>query len=499
MTTRVASMLLLSVVFAACTYVMPTPAPSTCGDGTTDENETCDDGNDIDGDDCDTNCTPTQCGNGITSEKEECDDGNNENGDACNTDCKITICGDKLVQPGEECDDGNLLNGDGCDSNCTHTRCGNGIQANGEVCDDGNTNNGDGCDPTCTLTNTTSIVIGTLNTPGFADGAGTNAQLSGRLVMTIYGQTLFIAGGNVVRKVDLAAKNTVTTIAGLGGTPGTADGSSSGLDARFDWMEGIATDGQTLWIADGGNHLLRSISLTAPYPVVTEAGHTTANNGTNFTSIPGTGSAVEFDDLRGLAYYNGLVYMLDCDAAVLQTFNPQTKEVKNIAGQPYAIASVDGNGLSARFVNPRHLVSNGAGLLYISDFDGHMIRIFDTATNEVTTLAGSGACGYVDDVGTSALLYLPRGIATDGLNVFFTEPPTHTIRQVGIGNKIVTTLSGTPPGCIADCTCPWGGGSYLDGVGKEAKWNMPWGIVYDPETKSLLVSDSDNFVIRRIK
>lgn len=497
MTTRVASMLLLSVAFAACTYVMPTPAPSTCGDGTADENETCDDGNDVDGDGCDSNCTPTECGNGIKTETEECDDGNNESGDECNANCKITICGDNLVQPGEECDDGNLTEGDKCDPNCTPPACGNGYKAANEVCDDANTNNGDGCDPTCTLTNTTSIVVGTLGTFGYADGVGTQAQLSGRPVMTLYGRTLYFSGANTIRALNLDTL-AVTTIAGVGGMPGTADSSASGLDARFASIDGLATNGTTLWVADNDNHLLRSISLTPPYPVATEAGHT-VSVGMYFQSIPGTGTQAEFDDLRGLVYHNNLLYMLDSDAGVVQTFDPTTKVVTSIAGYAYDLRVADGSAVDARFQGPRLMRLDSAGKLYISDADGSAIRIYDTDQKTVSTIAGPN-CGHADGTGVDMKLYFPRGIALDGTSLFFTDPSAQTVRQLVLGPSILTTLSGVPQDCAVNCNCVNGTvGSYAPGIGKNALWNAPWDIIYDPDTKSLLVSDSENFVIRRIK
>lgn len=535
MTTRVASMLLLSVVFAACTYVMPTPAPPTCGDGVADENETCDDGNDVDGDDCDTNCTPTGCGNGITTGAEECDDGNSVNDDACNKDCKRALCQDGVVNVSndiqeecddgnstdndacrndctkarcgdnvvnlsdnvqEECDDGNLDPDDSCDPNCKVPGCGNGYRAANEACDDGNLDNGDGCDPTCTLTNTTSIFLGQQGVSGNDDGKAESALLSGRPVMTIHERTLYFTSAATVRMVNLDAP-IVTTIAGAGGLYAYAD-STDGPAARFDWIEGIATDGQTLWIADNGNHLLRSVSLKAPYAVATEAGHTTSV-GMNFQSIPGIGTQAEFDNLRGLAYYNGLVYLLDSNADVLQSFDPITKEVKTIAGAAYQSDVRDGAAADARFRGPRLMRSDGAGKLYIGDAFGGAIRVYDITQQTVSTIAGPN-CGHADGTGANMKLYFPRGVAFDGSSVFIADPMAQTIQQLVLATNTLTTLSGAPQDCAVNCNCMNGTtGSYSPGVGKAALWNDPWDIIYDPDTKSLLVSDSDNFVIRRIK
>ena len=49
-----------------------------------------------------------------------------------------------------------------------------------------------------------------------------------------------------------------------------------------------------------------------------------------------TGTAARFDDLRGLTYYDGLVYFLDSVAGVLGSFDPVTGDVVTLAGTPYA-------------------------------------------------------------------------------------------------------------------------------------------------------------------
>jgi len=496
---RIAWVLLLpGSIVAACTYKLPTIDNSAlCGNGDVDEDELCDDGNYDNDDGCDSNCTPTGCGNSIVTTGEACDDGNNDNGDDCTNGCLFTVCGDGFLKQDEECDDSNSVSGDGCDSNCTTSRCGNGALAPGETCDDGNTVNGDGCDPTCSHTNTTSIFVGTVGVSGNADGVGTAAQLSDRPFMTIHNGIMYFTSANTVRMADLAT-GTVTTIAGAGGTPGYVD-TSPGVNARFGGLEGITTDGTTLWVSDPDNHVLRAISLVPPYAVSTVAGKW-ADINTNLTSMDGYGLAAQFDDLRGLHYFNGLIYMCDADAGIVQTFNPGTTEVKTIAGAAYNNTTpLDGNGTSAQFVGPRLMTSIGA-LFFITDFDGHHIRVFNAATNDVATVAGSTNCGQVDGTGAGALMYRPRGIATDGLNLFFSDPPAQTIRQINLATAEVTTLSGTAIDCATTCSCASTSmGSYAEGIGKDARWNAPWGMAFDPLSKSLFVADSGNFVIRRIQ
>lgn len=501
MTSRIAyTMSLLGFVAVACTYQLPREdANLKCGDGLEDPDEECDDGNLDDEDGCDSNCTKTRCGNGIVTYEEVCDDGNLINEDACTSKCKPAACGDGFVQDGvEKCDDGNGNDGDGCDATCIFSACGNGIKAPNEACDDGNTTNGDKCNPTCTLTNESSLFVGGYLQPGYENGIGKDARMSDRPLMVAHASTLYITGSNIVRSVDIAT-GTVTTIAGKPGIAGHDDNSSDGLQATFGDIDGIATDGMTLWVADTDNHLLRAVDLINPaHPVKTVAG-TFADVNATVTAKDGFGADALFGVIRGMVYYAGFVYILDNGAHTLRMLNPMNGEVKTIAGFPYTPGSDDGIGEAARFRGPRLITSDNVGMLYISDTENHKLRSFNTTTKEVKTIAGGSACGYQNGVGTGAFLNTPRGLATDGFSVYFTEPVAQTIRQLVLATGEVSTLSGTATDCATDCTCMTSIGGYQEGIGAAARWSGPWDIAYDKFSGHLFVSDGNNAIIRRIK
>ena len=48
----------------------------------------------------------------------------------------------------------------------------------------------------------------------------------------------------------------------------------------------------------------------------------------------------------------------------------------------------------------------------------------------VTTLAGTGSSGSANGTGTSASFNLPRGITTDGTNLYVAEYGNHLIRKI---------------------------------------------------------------------
>ena len=54
----------------------------------------------------------------------------------------------------------------------------------------------------------------------------------------------------------------------------------------------------------------------------------------------------------------------------------------------------------------------------------------DTTPTAVTTVAGTGSIGSANGTGTSASFYYPRGITTDGTNLYVTDYYNHLIRKI---------------------------------------------------------------------
>src|SRR3989440_9565 len=102
--------------------------------------------------------------------------------------------------------------------------------------------------------------------PGSADGTGSAARFNGPFgVATDSSGDVYVAdtGNNTIRKITPAG--VVTTLAGLAGITGSADG--TGSTARFSDPDGVATDPSgNVYVADTFNHTIRKIT---PAGVVT--------------------------------------------------------------------------------------------------------------------------------------------------------------------------------------------------------------------------------------
>ena len=103
----------------------------------------------------------------------------------------------------------------------------------------------------------------------------------------------------------------------------------------------------------------------------------------------------------------------------------------------------------------------------------------------VTTLAGSSS-GSTDATGTSASFNKPRGITTDGTNLYVGDYSGTRIRKIVIDNGTVTTLAGSSEGFRDNAT------------GTSAMFDSPWGEMTTDGT-NLYMSDTDNNRIRKIE
>ena len=246
---------------------------------------------------------------------------------------------------------------------------------------------------------------------------------------------------HAIRKVTQAG--VVTTLAGLPGTFGSTDG--TGGDARFYYPDKLALDNTgNLYVADSGNSTIRKVTGEG---VVT----TLAGLAGSFGSANGTGSAARFNSPEGVAVDSaGNVYVADADNCTIRKVAPVGTNwvVTTIAGLTGSVGSANGTGGAARFSFPQGLAIDGTGNLYVGDTDNYTIRkVTPVGTNwVVTTLVGrAGISGSVDGTNSAARLSDPKGVAVDSAgNIYVADEENHTIRLVTpVGTDwVVTTPAG---------------------------------------------------------
>ncbi len=169
---------------------------------------------------------------------------------------------------------------------------------------------------------------------------------------------------HTIRKITPAG--VVTTLAGLAGAFGNADGTNS--VARFNTPFGVAVDGSgNVFVGDNGNSTIRKIT---PAGAVTTLAGLSANLGGD----DGTGSAARFEYPRGVAVdSSGNVYVADYYNYTIRKIT-SGGVVTTLAGLAQAYGSDDGTGSAARFYFPQGVAVDSSGTVYVADTDTQSIR-----------------------------------------------------------------------------------------------------------------------------
>ncbi|MBE3605038.1 hypothetical protein IMX07_15585 [bacterium] len=200
-------------------------------------------------------------------------------------------------------------------------------------------------------------------------------------------------------------------------------------------------------------------------------------------SSDGTGTAAQFNNpYTGAIDSAGNIYIADLGNNLIRKMTP-SGTVTTVAGSGVA-GYADGPALSAQFNQPRGIAVSPTGDLYVSDAYNQRIRKISLTTGQVTTLAGSGATGTTDGVGTAAQFSYPEELVVNASGtIFLVDSNNSRIRQI-TPDGTVTTLAGSTAG-------------FADGTGTAAKFNYPRGIVLD-KSNNLYVTDYTNNRIRKV-
>ena len=193
-------------------------------------------------------------------------------------------------------------------------------------------------------------------------------------------------GNSTIRKIS--ASGTVTTLAGVAGQTGAADGTGAG--ARFNFPFGLTVDAAgVLYAADLGNSVVRRIMADGTVTTFAGSAGLTGN-------ADGQGTAARFDHPSSVAVDGaGNVYVIDTPNQTVRKISAGGS-VSTLAGTPGLGGRADGTGAAARFFYPSGIAVTSAGTVYVADTGNHTLRGI-TAAGAVTTLAGAtGLSGIAD-------------------------------------------------------------------------------------------------------
>ncbi len=270
------------------------------------------------------------------------------------------------------------------------------------------------------------------------DGDGSPAVLADPFGVAVAEDgTVYVAdAGNNNRIRKIAPDGNITTLAG--GSEGFADG--AGAQASFNTPSGLAIDGDgNLYVADTGNNRIRKV--TPEGVVSTIAGDGTAGY------VDGAAAQARFDGPIGVAVDEaGNVYVAD-------TYNDRVRKI-SVDGQVTTFPS------NETFSTPCGVAVAKDGSLFVAS-TGNNLLLKISPEGVVTTLV----INHID-------LSRPVGIAVTHDNfLYVTELDRARVIQIAPDNASYTIAS---------------------------EFNQPVAVAIHPKTHQLYVSDSGNYVVRRL-
>jgi thiol-disulfide isomerase/thioredoxin len=257
----------------------------------------------------------------------------------------------------------------------------------------------------------------------------------GKVLADAKGDRLFVADSNhnrlVVTKLDGTLLETIGT-----GAAGAADGAFA--RASFFRPQGMALDGDSLYVADTENHLIRRVDLKSKL-VETVAG---TGQQTREYFRQGPARTIALSSPWDLQLVGRQLYITMAGTHQIWKLDLDKQEVSTFAGSGRE-AREDGPLLDAGFAQPSGITSDGKKL-FIADSESNIIRAIDLAGGTVETVVGGDLFdfGDVDGSGDDVRLQHPLGVVASGDKVLIADTYNHKLKELDPKARTVKTFLG---------------------------------------------------------
>jgi DNA-binding beta-propeller fold protein YncE/thiol-disulfide isomerase/thioredoxin len=249
---------------------------------------------------------------------------------------------------------------------------------------------------------------------------------------------LVISDSNNDRVVIASADGKVQQVIGSG-KAGLKDGSFA--EAQFFNPQGVAVEGNVIYVADTDNHALRKIDLDAK-TVTTLAG---TGQQSYDRSGGGKGTAQGLSSPWDVTLLNGKVYIAMAGTHQVWSYDPKTTVSERFAGSGVENI-VDGPAADAALAQTSGITSIGDNL-YFADSEVSAIRRASSKDGAVDTLIGKGLFefGFIDGPFESARLQHCLGVVAEGDDkLLVADTYNNALREIDLKSKTIKTLLGGP-------------------------------------------------------
>ncbi len=330
---------------------------------------------------------------------------------------------------------------------------------------------------------------------GLEDGPFETASFNHPQGMALDGENLYVADteNHAIRKVDFTSR-TVVTLAGTGKQAPfrSTGGIGTKADLSSPWDLGLV--GKRLYIAMAGTHQLWVMDLFSqrvePY----------AGSGRE-ARIDGPLESAALAQPSGITTDGKKLYFADSEISSIRAADlPPGNQVETIVGEDlFEFGDVDGVGPSVRLQHPLGVTFH-EGVLYVADtYNNKIKRVFPT-TQAAETFLGTGEAGFRD--GTDPLFDEPGGLTVAGNLLYIADTNNHVIRVADLKTQEVRTLELKNVEKLASAPKPAGfSGEMIElapqiiraGKGTlTVQLKLPAGYKFNPGAPSKVVITSEN-------
>jgi hypothetical protein len=304
---------------------------------------------------------------------------------------------------------------------------------------------------------------------------------------------VMLASVAVFGQISYPAANDINAIAGTGtmGYNGTS-GAATTTDL-YEPLSAVFDASGNVWIDDGALCLVLEVSASTGD--INSILGTVPTGGYYYDCVPTYG--VTYDPMGAVVDASGNMYFIDGETYIRKRTSAGSLSV--VAGIGTAGHTGDGGAATSAEIQATKLTIDSSGNLffvqdqYTSTRGGDVCSyntIREVATSGlISTVAGSGTCGYTGDGGAATSAEIEAGgLAVDSSdNVYITNLVGCALRKVAASNHYISTIAGNG-------TC---GYSADGGAAVSAELKSPTGVAVD-SSGNVYVADYGNYRIRMI-
>jgi DNA-binding beta-propeller fold protein YncE len=259
--------------------------------------------------------------------------------------------------------------------------------------------------------------------------------------LTRAGDRLYVAdtGNHAIRSIDLVT-GAVTTIAGTGTL---AAGYSSGGPAletalRSPWD--VTVMGDVLYIAMAGTHQLWSHTIGSDeVRRMVGSGHEGLRDGPLGSAWLAQPSGITTGEDQRLLFTDS-----ETSSVRVADFRAGSDAgVRTYVGEGlFEFGDIDGGPDVARLQHPLGVAfHSSSGTVYVSDTYNNRIKRLNPETRMIESWLGDGGTGGDDGIGTAARFFEPEGVSIGDNALYIADTNNHAIRRADLLTADVTTIN----------------------------------------------------------